>query len=233
MPDLKFGGVYLPCNVEAPSSLSRPKRKLQAFSVPGRSGDIILMEDAYENYAQDYNINFSDDVLSVAENADDLAKKLFLDGYQKLEDSFEPGVFRWAYFEGPFDIENLMKIAGRAKIRFICKPQRFLTSGETVVTKNASGTITNPTQCASKPLLRIYGTGTFTINGVAITVASHGQSYVDVDCEMMDCYNGATSLNEYVSFSGNDFPVLSPGSNSFTFGTGITQVRITPRWWKL
>lgn len=231
MPDLKFGGVYLPCNVETPSSLSRPKRKLQAFSVPGRSGDIILMEDAYENYAQEYSINFSDDILSVAENADDLAKKLFLDGYQKLEDSFEPDIFRWAYFEGPFDIENLMKIAGRAKIRFVCKPFRYLASGETEVTVTNGGTLTNPESFSSKPLIYVRGTsnGSISINGKTLTVTGMSD-YLYLDCEDQNCYRQtAENRNNLVS---GDYPYLKSGSNTVTF-TGFTQVKITPRWRRL
>ena len=30
---------------------------------------------------------------------------------------------------------------------------------------------------------------------------------------------------------GVDFPVLSPGENTITLGSGITQIQITPRWW--
>lgn len=231
MPDLKFGGVSLPCNVETPSSLSRPKRKIQAVSVPGRSGDIVLMEDAYENYTQEYSINFSDDALTVAANADDLVKKLFLDGYQKLEDSFEPDVFRWAYYEGPFDIENLLKIAGRAKIRFICKPYRYLTSGETEVTVTNGSTLTNPEAFNAKPLIYVRGTsnGTITINGKTLTVTGMSD-YLYLDCEDQNCYRQAVeNKNNLVS---GDYPYLKSGSNTVTF-TGFTQVKITPRWRRL
>lgn len=231
MPDLKFGGVDLPCNVETPSSLARPKRKMQSVSVPGRSGDIVLMEDAYENYTQEYSINFSDDVLTVAENADDLVKRLFLDGYQKLEDSFEPDVYRWAYYEGPFDIDNLLKIAGRAKIRFSCKPFRYLKTGDTEVTMTNGGTLTNPEAFDAKPLIYVRGTsnGSITINGKTLTVTGM-TDYLYLDCEDQNCYR-LVSENRNNLVSG-DYPYMKSGNNTVTF-TGFTQVKITPRWRRL
>ena len=231
MPDLKFGGVNLPCNVEKPSSLSRPKRKIQAVSVPGRSGDIVLMEDAWENYTQTYSINFSDDNLTVAQSADDLVKKLFLDGYQKLEDSFEPDVFRWAYFEGPVNIENLLKVAGRATISFNCKPFRYLTTGDTAVTVTTGDTITNPEAFIAKPLIYVTGSGngTITMNGKTLTVTGM-TDYLYLDCEDQNCYRQAAE-NRNNLVSGN-YPYLKSGNNTVTF-TGFTSVKITPRWRRL
>lgn len=218
--------------VDASLAFNKPVKDVETFRVPGRSGDLVIDNKTFQNVMISYPCFI---FKGFPGKFDTLVNYLgSLEGYQRIECSNDSTHFRLGVPVVP-QMPSVKRINqdGYFDLAFNCKPQRFLTSGETVVTKNASGTITNPTSFASQPLLRIYGTGTFTINGVAITVASHGQSYVDVDCEMMDCYNGATSLNQYVSFSGNDFPTLAPGSNSFTFGTGITQVRITPRWWEL
>lgn len=97
---------------------------------------------------------------------------------------------------------------------------------------NAS--MNNPTIFESKPLIRAYGSpGTIDINGTTITIAATGGTYTDIDCDMMDCFEGSTNLNDKVSFSGYDFPVLSPGENSVTPGGSITSVEITPRWWRV
>lgn len=216
--------------VDASLSFNKPVKDVETFRVPGRNGALVIDNATWGNIVITYPCYTA--TKATFENVVNMLGAL--QGYQKIECSNDSTHFRM----------GVPIIPQAPKVHFInqrfyfdlsfnCKPQRFLTSGETVVTKNASGTITNPTSFASQPLLRIYGTGTFTINGVAITVASHGQSYVDVDCEAMECFCGATNLNQYITFSGNDFPVLSPGSNSFTFGTGITQVRITSRWWEL
>lgn len=105
-------------------------------------------------------------------------------------------------------------------------------AGELTVDVQSSNILSNPTKYPSKPLIRIYGNGTATINGQTITVIN-STSYVDIDCEMQDCYEGSVNRNNDVTFSTYDFPSLEPGDNVFLAGTGITGFLVTPRWWKL
>ena len=58
--------------------------------------------------------------------------------------------------------------ASEFEITFECKPQRFLTSGETAVTVANNGTVTNPTLFDSEPLLAVKGYGTIGFNGYEI-----------------------------------------------------------------
>lgn len=104
--------------------------------------------------------------------------------------------------------------------------------GQISLDVTATDTLVNPTRFASKPLIRLYGNGTATINGQTITV-SNSVSYVDIDCDMMDCYEGSTNRNADVVFSTYDFPELVPGDNTFIAGTGITGFVVTPRWWRV
>lgn len=91
----------------------------------------------------------------------------------------------------------------------------------------------NPSTFASKPIIRVYGAGTFRVGDIYITISSHTQPYIDIDCEMQDCYYGATNMNAYVAFSGGEYPELVPGNNYVLLGTGITKLEVTPRWWEL
>ena len=99
-------------------------------------------------------------------------------------------------------------------------------------TVTGSNTLINPTPFASKPLIRLYGNGTVSVNGITITVVN-STSYVDIDCDMMDCYEGSTNRNNDVTFSTHDFPVLEPGENTFTIVSGVSGIRVTPRWWQV
>lgn len=92
--------------------------------------------------------------------------------------------------------------------------------------------IYNPTLFASKPLIRVTGTGTVGIGDNTITVAS-GYTYVDIDSEIQDCYCGTQNANSLVTFSNRKFPELQPGINGISLGTGVTSVQITPRWFRL
>lgn len=105
----------------------------------------------------------------------------------------------------------------------------------TVTIQYGNSPVYNPTEFDARPLIRIGGTGTVVVGGTAITITGSLGQTIYIDCDSMEIYtlsSGAPqSAASRVSFSGNDFPVLKPGSNSVSLGTGITSVTITPRWW--
>lgn len=95
----------------------------------------------------------------------------------------------------------------------------------------------NPTPFESKPLIKVTGTGTLGIGEYILTITGTASQTLYIDCETMEIYTlegtvptGASSL---VSINKNDFPVLEPGTNNISVGSGITAVTITPRWWRI
>lgn len=218
-------GLYL----SGSGTFSAPEKVTEYIEVPGRNGDLLTLDDSFRNIEVTYPCfiysSFDSNLASLR------AFLLSRNGYVKLTDTYHTSEYRMASFKGPLDPDVVSRNdAGSFDIVFNCKPQRFLTSGDTTVTYTANGTISNPTRFTSQPLLRIYGVGAAQIGSVTVTISS-ASSYTDIDCQMMDCYKGSTNRNAYVSFSGNDFPTLAPGSNGVTLGTGITKIEVTPRWW--
>lgn len=95
----------------------------------------------------------------------------------------------------------------------------------------------NPTPFESKPLIKVTGTGTLGIGEYILTITGTASQTLYIDCETMEIYTlegtvptGASSL---VSINKNDFPVLEPGTNNISVGSGIKAVTITPRWWRI
>ncbi len=217
-------GVY----ISGQGTFKAPARSLNMLEVPGRDGDLIGFGTRLENVSMTYPAFIYADFNSNIEAL--RAFLLSLDGYHKLTDTYHPNEYRMVCYSGPFepDVENNNKV-GSFDITFNCKPQRFLVSGDTVSTFTAAGTISNPTKFNAKPFIRVYGTGTVGIGSQSITI-SQADGYTDIDCAMMDCFKGTVSKNQFVSFSGNDFPVIKPGNNGVTL-SGVTKVEITPRWW--
>lgn len=218
--------------IEKVPSQEHPARKMTVVSIPGRNGDLVRVQNAWENYAQDYEI--------FAGEKDGSAQPAFLAiaewlcaprGYARLEDSFEPDYFRMARFDGPFDVSFTLTRVGKAKITFSCKPQRFLKIGEQAVTLTADGALFNPTGFDALPLIRAYGTGTMTVNGYTVTV-NYANGYTDIDCDLQDAFRGVENCNPYIEVANYEYPVLSPGANAVTF-TGFTKLEITPRWWTI
>lgn len=212
------------------------KKKINVYSVPGRNGDIIDDEEAFENYSQKYTIFIEgDDVINLPLRCRKINDWLMSPkGYNKLIDNYDINTFRRAYFQGPVDVSTWFNIHGFAEIEFICDPRRYLDSGEKPITISTSGsTILNPTNFKAKPLLKITGSqsapGTVTIAGTQITINSLVNNMY-IDCETGNCYKGSTQYNDKIY--ATDMPVLTSGNNTISF-TGITSVTITPRWWTL
>lgn len=225
--DSRDFGVY----ISGSGTYNAPVKAYSAISVPGRSGDLLIDEKRYENIEVTYPAFIYRDF---KENLAKLRSALLaMDGYARLEDTYHTDEFRLGYFQGGIEVDALpTNDAGKFNITFNCKPQRFLLSGEEAISLTNSRTITNPTLFASKPLIRVTGTGTVGISGNTITITS-GYTYVDIDSEIQDCYCGTQNANSLVTFSNRKFPELQPGSNGISLGTGVTSVQITPRWFRL
>lgn len=111
--------------------LRRPERDGQTVYVPGRNGAIVIENCTYKNYVQPYEIALTDTEQGVAIASRAVSEWLLnTQGYIRLEDSFEPDVYRMARFAGPLDIEQIMEQDGKAVIEFDCMPQRYCKFGE-------------------------------------------------------------------------------------------------------
>ena len=224
--DLRNFGLY----ISGVNVFNAPERAYDEITIPGRNGLLLGSERRLENipvvYPSFIYTNFKT-------NASNLRSFLLSKiGYKKLIDTYHPDEFRLGFYAGGLEAEMTSKLdAGQFDLTFNCKPQRYLTSGETPITLNASGTVTNPTLFDAQPLIRVYGTGGITVNGVTITI-SEADGYTDIDCEIMEAYKGSTLKNYAISMNSVNFPVLSPGNNTITFD-GVTSATITPRWWTL
>lgn len=210
-----------------------PERALTETEIAGRNGALVQYDGNWNNYMQGYEVYISAEKTGLVRAARAVAEWLSAPvGYQRLEDSYEPDVYRMAYYAGGQDIESILNRFGRATISFNCKPQRYLKSGEATKTLTGSGTLTNITQFDALPIITVYGSGagTVTVNDTTVSI-SEIDSYIVLDCELMDAYKGTVNKNPYIS--AVDFPVLKAGVNNISFTGGVTSLDIVPRWWTI
>lgn len=109
-------------------------------------------------------------------------------------------------------------------------------TGDTEIEYGKGGyTLFNPTLFDSRPLIELTGAGTLGINNYILTITGSGKLYID--CDTMEAYTITggivTSANNRVSLNTTDYPVLRSGLNNIAVGTGISGVKITPRWWRV
>ncbi len=227
-----------------------PEREYEFTHVPGRNGDVIIDKGSFQNIDHKYEFAW-DNILDYEVPWDEQVRGIVAwlhsaKGYARLEDTYEPDIYRMAAYKEGFEPTNVYGKAGWCTVTFNCKPQRYLKLGERTVRFNTSDYITNPTSFASNPIVTITpvnGWGAETevrigSNPILIT-KEVGDSTLSmpiiIDSYLKDCYNGAYNLNKYVKFGANgngEFPSLAPGDNNIVFPSTVT-VSIIPRWWTL
>ena len=220
--------------IESPPETNRPERKVDRYKVPGRNGDIVVFQDAWQNVTRSYDLEIRETGASPDYNdaAEALAAWLYApSGYQRLTDSFDALVYRRAYVSEDTRIRNLVNTDGRCTIEFECDPRRFLLTGETPTTLNGTGTITNPTKFTARPTITVYGSGSGTIaaGGNTITISSITTGMI-LDCENYNAYYNNTNLNSVISGS---FPIIPTGAQTITITGGITSIKVVPNWWSI
>ena len=217
--------------ISGESTFDTPERNVTVQEIAGKNGAVVYDRGNFKNITVSYPAFIRKDMPDRVR--DFLNYMGSFTGYQRLEDTLHPYEYRLARFKTNTTVQALdyKNRRGKFTLEFDSKPQRFLKDGETVVTFNADGKIFNRTLFEARPFLRVYGTGAGTV-GIAndtITI-SNIDGYIDIDCELMDAYKGATNLNNTVSFSG-DTVGIPAGEHNITFSGNVTAIDLTPHWW--
>lgn len=226
--NLRDFGVF----ISGDSVFDAPKRDTEEVKVPGRNGKLTIDNGRYENITITYPAFIISDFKIRAG-----ALRNFLlsqKGYVRLEDSYHPEQFRLARISSDFTAKPISELyAGSFDLKFDCYPQRFLKDGEQIIEITGTTSIFNDKETEALPLIRAYGTGSFSVGGIAIQITS-ASGYTDIDCELQECYKDslATNCNGNVILTSGKFPSLKPGDNAITL-SGITKLEIKPRWWIL
>ena len=231
---IKFDGIKstdFGLYVGGQQSFRAPVKNIIKQSIPNRNGAFVIDNGVFDNVLVTYVLlgigNFKSKINDIKEWL------LSPNGYVKLEDSYNPDYYRMGMVVNGIDfIMHNLNTIGKANVLFDCKPQRYLTVGDSTYELGSSGTLVNPTKFSAKPLIHVEGYGKLRVNGTQITVANEFPE-VYIDCEAMDCYSGTgANANAAVSFSTDDFPTLKAGNNAYTVNqTHITAADIVPRWW--
>lgn len=221
-------GIY----IAEKNAYAAPVRDVTELKIPGRSGNLIVDNDRYENFLLKYDCYLIPLTGYTTMQALSKAIKAWLYAgvnYYTLTDTYNPGYFRKASFANVLDIAEVLINVGKAPISFNCKPFLYLTTGLNTTTLTQTGTINNPEAFPSKPYIKITGSGNVTLSiGSASYVFTAIDTYIEIDSELMNVFKGATSYNSKMTSDG--FPVLVPGNNAISWTGTVTKVEIIPRW---
>lgn len=149
-------------------------RAVEMITIPGRNGAYAMDHKRYENIEITYHCSIpATDPADFISAISDLRNALgALTGYNRLTDDFNDNEYRMAVLKGGVGVTNINPQAGTFDVLFDCKPQRFLTSGETATAVTSGGTVTNPTLYPASPQLQVWGYGDITINGETLSISN-------------------------------------------------------------
>lgn len=217
--------------IQAPPTYNFPEKDVSVEHIPGRNGDLIIDNNCWKNTERTYSIASvfrpGTDFIS---NSERLIKWLTSkEGYHRLEDSYDPDVYRLGSFKNSGSLTNYYDKATAINVTFDCKPQRYLKNGEKSVEFSGSvATLENPTGYYSLPEITIKNilpleneVLLFTIqndNKVTSVVSfnkirSANDPYdITLNSELQTAYSTQQGdINSYVNLNDLEFPILRKG----------------------
>ena len=220
-----------------------PSRKVETFDVPGRSGDLVIDQNAYTNTIQEYEVFIKGGSEGFQAKAEAIAAWLLgVKGYADLVDEYDPTIYREARFIGGISFVNSLNRFGRATLTFSCKPQRYKMNQQTILSGVIGDTFTMPIVTGAQPGLPLITITDFLIDTAAtietdtLRIVIPGQTALKrsiyIDFETQTIAARATPLHA-VSISGTWEPLGDLDTIVTTLDAGSTAptVRIQPRRW--
>ena len=217
--------------LQSPVEFSEAIPVFESQTVPGRNGDLIFETGSYKNRVGSAScFCLQKDV----ETAISSAGRFLMcgKGYRRLETSDDPDHYWMARVKNSPQIAMRLRTLAPFEIKFDCKPQRFVKSGENAVVFTANGSISNQYGQVALPLITLYGQGTgiLKIGDCAIGIKElDGVLFLDSDTQNAYNDNG----NQNMNINAKIFPTLPSGDTQIAFKGGIDRVEIVPRWWEL
>lgn len=217
--------------ISGSGTFDSPSRDVSQIVIPGRNGVLLQDNGRYNPLPISYPAFISNDFVKSFE-----AFRAFLCsqiGYKRLEDTYHPEEFRLAYFSDSLSpsVKTLNR-SGEFTLKFTCKSERYLKSGEKTISFEDDAQIFNPTLYPSKPLIRVYGTGRVGIGSYIITVTAV-DDYVDIDCDSENAFKGSENCNSDIELTSGSFIRIDPGNNGVLLDGNISKIEIIPRWWTI
>ena len=183
--------------------------------------------------------------------------------YKRLTDTYHPDEFRLGVYRSGLEVDpSVITRAGSFTMKFDCKPQRYLKIGEDPIVLTSGALITNPTLFYAKPLLKVIGNGTVKIEPYEFIVSGN-DGEIWIDSEIMESYklvhtlydltdeelnviqdeNGVDievskeatpeNMEALIEFVNYVYPQIKPGDVPVWISSGIEELTIIPRWWRL
>ena len=217
--------------IQAPPTYNFPEKDVTVEHIPGRNGDLIIDNGCWKNTERTYSVASvfrpGTDFISNSERLINwlTSKK----GYHRLEDSYDPDVYRLASYKQSGSLTNFYDKATILSVTFDCKPQRYLKNGEksvefdglVAVLENPTGftalpeiTVKNILPLENEVLLLTIQNDNKVTSVVSLNKVKNAALPYDItlNSELQTVYSQQQGdINSYVNLNGLEFPNLRKG----------------------
>ena len=206
-------------------SVIRASERATFTNVPARSGSLTTLEadDVYDDF-----------ILPVECAAKDLSRVhdigAWLKGAGTLRLAARPGGFFYARIANQIEFAKVLRNHEHrtCTINFRCQPFWYAEAMPPITLTASGGTITNPGNVPSEPVITVYGSGEITLMvGLTIVELEGVSGSITLDTPLMEAYSDTTSMNNNMS---GDFPTLAPRMNAVSWSGSVTKVEVRPNW---
>lgn len=230
MSDITFRGVKassLGLVVSKMPDRGRAKWRTDEQVVPGRSGKLHLIEDAYEQITLKASLNCF--------GRANLDKALsWLSGYGDLilSDAPDRRYKALAIAEVSAARDRPMgKNYDEISVSFECDPFQYEKSPETIPIYRSSQTFNNIGTGTARPTIKVIGSGEAAISVAGIRVLLSGLSgTVTIDCDAMLAYSGENGARVSITLLDEEWPKIAPGEFTVTRNEAVSKIELTPNY---
>ena len=202
---------------------TKPERRVEHITIPGRNGELTQDEDTYEPYTISLQCSTRG-----SDRLDEIVT--WLNGAGELILATEPDKVYKASIYNKIAISDVIYLYNSFLIQFRVHPFKYSVNayGDTLELTTATK-VRNSGSIYSEPIITVFGSGdiTLTINGKDFPLFGV-DGYITIDSEMMEVFKGNTNQNS--KYGAVEFPRLEVGENNISWTGNVEKVEIHPKW---
>lgn len=198
--------------------ITKPKRKIETITVPGRNGNLHIDEGCYEpiNISLECALKKGINARSITEWLTEFGVITFSDEVDKCYN---------ATIVNSIPLSRVFRIYREFIIQLELQPIA-LSIQEYTYNCNNNNVNTLSIDCTAEmcPYIKVTGSGEIqlTINN-STCILNVDEEYIELDCELQNAYKGLESKNDKMN---GEFPKLKPGKNTIQImGNATMQIK--------
>ncbi len=206
--------------------VTKPKRKTNTVTIPGRNGTETQDLATYEGYSLSIGCGF-ENIKEV--DIDRLWE--WLDGSGDLILSTEPSKVYKARIDNSISMTDVYWVIADFLVQFDVEPFKYAVNPQNDLIKMTKKEMTlyNRGTYYAEPVITLYGSDdiTITINGKSYG-CKNVEEFITIDTPLQMIYK--ENENKNTAYQSREFPVFQTDANIIVLSSNITKAEIQPNW---